>query len=576
MIRTKYVPFFIIMTGLIYGMIIYILPKEAFWITDGGNKFIQVKNIALSGFGDFSIPYPAKDLDPELTFFPYCGHHFQKIGDKIYSFYPFYFPLISFFFYHFFGIAGIYVLPLLSSTLCLIVTYLILRQLNCPDQYGIAVPILGFCTPIFFYSLTFWEHSLAMMLSTSSLFLILKSRQSRKEATILLFAGLLMALSTILREEGYILLFSIVVSFIFSFHPGRNITFLSLGWLAIMIPIWILQHNLFGHCLGLHAAVYSSALSHPGSIFTADNVLGKLSNFFVYLFKFNSNTLISLLLTIPHLAAFTIGFLCATSTNWGKPRIFILVATSITTTILSILLLANDSPVFNTLFTQSLLPSTPFIILFILYSRTSILSNEVNLKFLATMSLIFIIATCLLLNQRDIGIIWGPRHFISLYPIFVPLSLLAVHTLLNHVTTKTSKKLVTAAVASLLVVSFVIQAHGVRILHLKKTSTKQIISFVKSLQTEIIVTDVYWLPEELASIYYDKKILMVRSDEHLQSLLSLFRMNNIRHFSFITSEYYGRISKEALHKMAGLVEDRKKIHSSGVEFMELMVLCCKL
>ncbi|MBW1897303.1 MAG: glycosyltransferase family 39 protein, partial [Deltaproteobacteria bacterium] len=268
----------ILVIGVVYTLIIVWLPSDVFWITDGGNKFIQVQSMRLSGLPDVSIQYPAKDIDPDLTFFPYCGHHFKKVGDKIYSFYPPYFALVSLIFFHFLGVGGIYVIPVLASTGCLVFTFLIVRQLGHQIKSTWALLILAFCSPLLFYSVTFWEHSLAMMFSTLCFLLVIRSRESSHPERLLLLAGTVLGLSTVFREEGYLLLCAIAVGVVYAFPVRRRGVFLLIGWFLVMIPIWIIQHHLYDHFLGIHAVIYSSALSGPGDALSLFNPANTISN----------------------------------------------------------------------------------------------------------------------------------------------------------------------------------------------------------------------------------------------------------------------------------------------------------
>ncbi|MBN2641333.1 MAG: hypothetical protein JXR78_06760, partial [Victivallales bacterium] len=56
---------------LIYLSAFVLLPSGAFWITDGGNKFILIQN--MERFGSINIDYPARDIDPEKRFFLRAG-----------------------------------------------------------------------------------------------------------------------------------------------------------------------------------------------------------------------------------------------------------------------------------------------------------------------------------------------------------------------------------------------------------------------------------------------------------------------------------------------------------------------
>ena len=46
-----------------------LLPPQVFWITDGGNRYIQVQSFARQGPPE--IAWPARRLDPQLRFFPW-------------------------------------------------------------------------------------------------------------------------------------------------------------------------------------------------------------------------------------------------------------------------------------------------------------------------------------------------------------------------------------------------------------------------------------------------------------------------------------------------------------------------
>ncbi|MBW1896673.1 MAG: hypothetical protein JRI47_06410, partial [Deltaproteobacteria bacterium] len=404
----------------------------------------------------------------------------------------------------------------------------------------------------------------------------IRSRESSHPERLLLLAGTVLGLSTVFREEGYLLLCAIAVGVVYAFPVRRRGVFLLIGWLLVMIPIWVIQHHLYDHFLGLHAVIYSSALSGPGDALSLFNPANIVSNLFVYLLKFHFSPQLSLLLAMPFIAALAVGLFCQPSRIATTARVTLVICTCVTSTILLMLLLSHEDLVFDTLFTQALLPSTPFLVFFVLYFRSNIVSEDANLRFFTATTLIFLIGSGFLLNQKDVGIIWGPRHFISLYPVLVPLALIAIHQLLKDVGKRFTERLVRIAAAILVGISLITQLHGVHALVLKKTGTQAIVDSIKELDTNVLVTDVYWLPEEIASVYHEKKILMVDSDEELQSLLKLFRTKNIKTFGFVTSKYYRRVSDMALQKMAPLVKETRSVASPGMEFMSLRVLFCKL
>jgi len=566
----------ILLVGLVYSLIIARLPLDAFWIIDGGNKFIQVQSMALSGWTDPSVHYPAKDIDPDLAFFPYCGHHYKVIGDKIYSAFPFYFPLVSLVPFRLLGMAGLYLIPLVSSLLCLALTCGILFQLRERRECSIVLLLLAFCTPFLFYSVVFWEHTLAAMLSTLCLLLVLKSREAEHSAIGLLAAGFALGLSTVFREEGYLLFCAVFAGFLYAFHRRSRLIFLVLGWLLVMVPIWTLQYDLYHHFLGIHALIYNASFSSLGGTLRLLDPAYTLGNWFAYLLKFHASPKTAFLMATPIMAAFAVGLASKTSPRATTVKAAVVLCACVTSVTLLIFLLTAEEPVFHTLVTQALFPSTPFLVFFLLYLRPALFSKHADLRFFTGVTLIFLAGSGFLLNQKDVGIVWGPRHFLSLYPILVPLSWIGLRRLIDDAGQGLSRRVLRTGAVLLCTVSLMIQFWGIHTLFLKKRGTEAMVDSIKAFDHEFVVTDVYWFPEEVASIYYRKKILMVDSDEHLSALLALFREKDVRTFTFVTSEQYHGLSNKGLGHIVPLVEETRRITSPGMEFMSLLVSSCRL
>ena len=89
---------------LIYALLTALMPRDVFWITDGGNKFITMENIIRDRTD--AISYPAADIDTEYKFFPYSNFHFVRHHDNIYSIFPPYFSAFASFFYRAAGYWG--------------------------------------------------------------------------------------------------------------------------------------------------------------------------------------------------------------------------------------------------------------------------------------------------------------------------------------------------------------------------------------------------------------------------------------------------------------------------------------
>ena len=81
--------------ALVYAATLALLPSGGLWIVDNGNKRIQVEALLASGFRDFSLPWPGRDLDPELAFNPLPNAFSVVREGRLYSVFSPVFPALS-------------------------------------------------------------------------------------------------------------------------------------------------------------------------------------------------------------------------------------------------------------------------------------------------------------------------------------------------------------------------------------------------------------------------------------------------------------------------------------------------
>lgn len=193
------------------------------------------------------------------------------------------------------------------------------------------------------------------------------------------------------------------------------------------------------------------------------------------------------------------------------------------------------------------------------------------------MSLIYIAGSCLLLNQSDMGIIWGPRHFLCLYPILVPLSLYSFWKILDACSGTAKRKIFIISATLLFVVSFLIQLHSIETLFLKKAYFEKVASVVAETEGEVVLTDIYWLPEELARLYFSKKLMQVKSDRDLLEFAELMQEKKVPSFTYIRGRYSQVRSQTTFEKLQKKmhIEIRNYLKARKLEFMELRVLNCR-
>ena len=59
------------LTATVYASLAFlILPQAAFFSSDEGLKLIQVHNLVRKRWSDFTLDYPGRELDPDLSYVP--------------------------------------------------------------------------------------------------------------------------------------------------------------------------------------------------------------------------------------------------------------------------------------------------------------------------------------------------------------------------------------------------------------------------------------------------------------------------------------------------------------------------
>ncbi|MBV8200853.1 MAG: hypothetical protein JOZ15_09545 [Acidobacteria bacterium] len=587
----------------------WLLPKDTFWITDGGNRYIQVQSFDRQGAPE--IAYPARHLDPGLRFFPWSGHHFQAVGGRVVSYYLPWFALLSLPGYRLAGAAGLYWLPLAAAIATLLLFPLLLAEVGLAAARAPATLGLGLATPLLFYGLTFWEHSLAVLAALAAVLLLLRAGR-RERAREALGAGLLLALSTILREEGYVLTLALLGGLLWAWRAPRLAAALAAGWAAVMAPFWWLQHELFGAALGIHAAAYGGlAAAGPGggggagggsggAFGQLGRLLGaKLGDYAFFLLRFHPHPWLSGLLATPFVLVFLAGLRRRRPGRTEALDLCLLGLATAAAAVLVALLLADPRGVFDTLFTQGLLPHSPFLLLALLGLRGQLTSPHRAARFLAAVCTLFALLVVLPLNRADVGIIWGPRHFLVLYPLLVALSLLALRDLWRGAGLADggerplqegdasaggaaarqgpARRRAVAALAAVLVLSsLAVECQGLRLLALKKAGSERIVGAVRAAPGRAVIVDGYWLAEELAALYFEREVLEVDSDADCRDLLDLLARNGYGEATVVLSRRYGRLSPALIAELRERAVGGRLVFTPGLEFLEVAVASVRL
>jgi len=286
----------------IYVITFFIMPAKGFWICDNGCKFIQMKSLIVSDFKNLAIKIPSEEVISSLKYAPTVSPFFSQIGDKVYGVFSNLFIALSSIFFLLFGFRGLYIIPLLSAFLMLPAIWRIAGLIHSAKEVRIlSVFCISLCTPLWFYSLTFWEHVPSACLAIWSVYFFLKFIIEKTQINILLCA-IFCGLSVYFRDDLVILpvVFTIVL-LIASPKLWRQIICLNIAVGIVLSPLWIFQWIVFGNPMGCHVtsvSIFSSSIS--------GYAMEKLEVFRHLLLKSNKNLILSIIGNLPFAILFFI------------------------------------------------------------------------------------------------------------------------------------------------------------------------------------------------------------------------------------------------------------------------------
>ena len=163
------------------------LPANTFYAGDPGVKLIAVRNVLDHPTRPLEIDLPRVGSRPVAfveSFFPVHGDHAHALTPEV-------FPLLTAPLAAAFGLRGLFILPALGFLLTLATVAALGRALDRTRSATLLLLVAASTTPLLFYALEFWEHSVAV--ATASLATMLLVRQPRSIASPLL-AGVLFGL----------------------------------------------------------------------------------------------------------------------------------------------------------------------------------------------------------------------------------------------------------------------------------------------------------------------------------------------------------------------------------------------
>ena len=509
---------------------VYLLSSLTFFSNDIGLRFLQIRTLIESGWQTFAVPYPARFLDPELAHIPYYYAYLLLDGQLYLNISP-YLPLITSFLFKHFGPTALPTLPVLAGVTTALATYK-LGKFTRVRYPHLLLWFTVLATPILFYSLTLWDHTLGTVgavVATAAVSYGLHAGRRRWY----FWGGLAVALGAAQRVEIHVFALALMASLLLvSWRNWMQWGAFVLGGMAGTAVIWALQTVWFGHPLGVvfasHVFGYGVPAAYPVEPYSSVTITRpiEISRLLLYIEAADP------VIFVAAMAVLTGAFLLVLTlrvSQWRK-RGF---AKGL------LVIVLGGYAVFAAVAWQRELPGLittfpPLALSLAFVSRDDDAEpGHLSYQFVYLTAVLFL-AVMVLLWPSYGGSQWGARYLLPAYPLLL---YLAFYTYSRWQTTDRELfgPTLRTIFASLLLVSVFLQLLSVRLLlqqHAEQITTKEAIT---SLPTDLILTNHPFLPSFMSALE-EKSFLYVESEEDLRHLLPRFQDHGIERFALVTVE----------------------------------------
>lgn len=537
----------LVTVALLYGFLQWQLPHQAFWSNDGGEKLVQIKALVASRFASPAIPYDPLGLAPagSFEFAPFLPGHARVVDGRLLSVVPVYFPLLSALPYSLWGHGGLYLLPLLSTLLTLYSLLLLARKSGDDATAPLIVAAAGLASPLFFYSLTFWEHTLAAGLTTGGILLLHHSccAGSGRINGRSIAAAFLMTLAAWLRGEVFVLLLACGLAMLCCRGYRRLLPSFILGTAAALLPYVLINHQLYATAASPQLPETGTALQYLAALPARWGEVAAylLTGFVDHPFL---NRVLLLLSIGPALPVY---FLRQHSSR----RDGLVLAWLVLLCLISLATLGRlfflDSPMNSSMTILGLFGSLPYLPLALVRQDTMDPEQKASLRCLALISLLALAGLCLGLPSRG-GLQWGPRYALPLVPLLILLAVAGFTRLRQSLARPAARRVCTALFLLLLLTGTGIQAFGVSLLFAKKQVTMTNMEKIRSMTPRVIITDTWWVPEDNGELYGQYPFYAFYSFAQMGRLLTLLASKGEREVLLVSAADY----REFIARQPGL------------------------
>lgn len=544
----------------VYSYCLYELPTHTFWSPDEGGKLLQTEALRWDGGIVYALPYAGERVDPQLHFYPESWrgddgtfiYPMRRTNGEIAFHWPIWFSLVVKLPVALFGSIGGFLVALLAGWSTAMLSGLVAgeidRRLAAP-----AILTVGLATPVWFYSLCFWEHTLVAALSMLALLILMRGNASPRAlllalpplgaAALLRLDGALPAMAAIAACVAVMLLryWRHRQSFVLDARGQRQVLIIAAVSVAILaVTLMALSTTLTGRHEALLRGLSTRSLDLP-----------RVWDTFVILVSDGFGRA-----ALPGVRSHWVGIAvagvaCSLLTPFLRRSRAqgVLAMLGLALFVVFGLRLALEEDLGRAL--HGLLSVAPFMILAPLaFPGWRALDSP---HFVAVLYGAFFFFGGLLAiagfssgadGTLQLGLEWGQRYLLALFPILTVLSLAGLRSQWGVPTFRGVKSVLVLLTLTLIAVGVVLQVRGYQ----ESQRTRRVLAdWYATLEgSQAIVTDVWWLPAALAPLFVSKPVFVSARGARLLEWVELAAPAGVTRFKFATLDGFGREEIRAL------------------------------
>lgn len=492
------------------------------FVSDTGLRFIQIRQLIENRWQTLSVSYPGRVFDPELAHVPYYFAYAVLDNDIFLSITPFV-PILSSVGYVVGGVPGMMLPIVAAGVFTAVAIYQLALLCELPNPLLILWASV-FATPMFFYSVELWDHSLAVACATWSVYLIARGLRQQTRSP-LFFSGILAGIGLGQRPEMYMFVLCLAVG-LFAVD-WRRVPFLLTGGLAGTLPIWWWQYQQVGHPLGLALASNLFRYGLPEQFAVASPGHPWFFRFGRKLFYVNGQDLISFTAVLLILIGLLLFIMTMRVEKWQTKRAFGASAALLVMGYFLYVVLAVQPTALNGVLT--VFPLLPFALLFQKESTMGQIKRPIyRLVWVTTM--LFLVGMALIWPAYG-GLQWGSRYILPFFPMAIYLAFYH-HHLLRSAWVNWRRNALDGLFRILLLTSIGVQIAGFYMQAAIHQENGIIRDGVAALPVSIVVTNSAYLPAESASLA-EKTFLYAADSAALETLIPRFWEEGLSEFAVL-------------------------------------------